>query len=230
MVKNVDSRSSLLNLLKSYIDLDYRRFQIRIGIPQINLLGVRMPILKKIAKLIVKDGYLKYFNYNQNITYEEKIIYALVIGQISIDFKSLMKLLDDFIPNMDSWSVCDTLVVNLKIWKNNLDVGYDYIKNNLNKNNVWCNRFSFVMLLRYYISDKYIDEIIDICINYNTKEYYVKMAISWLLAECYYYYPDKIKQLLNNDKLEIWIHNKTIQKIKESNKISDDLKMGLLRR
>lgn len=216
---NISSREDILKILNSYIDLDYKKFQIKIGINDDHLLGVRMPILKKIAKNIIKNDYHSFLSYNQNDIYEEKIIYSLVIGQITVSFNELILLIEQFLPYINDWSVCDILCGNIKNWQYHLKEGYSYLLKKLEINNIWFNRFVFVMFLKYYINDTYIDKIINICIQFNTDNYYVKMSIAWLLAECYYYYPLKIKKLLESKKLDSWIHNKTIQKIKESNKI-----------
>ena len=74
------------------------------------------------------------------------------------------------------------------------------------------------------LNDKFIDDVLDILISINCKEYYVQMATAWTLAEVYIKYPKKVEELLYNKNLSIEVHNKTIQKIRESLRVSKDTK------
>lgn len=84
-----------------------------------------------------------------------------------------------------------------------------------------------VLLLNYYINDKYIDLILKIANNINSEEYYVKMANAWLISICYIKYPNKTKIFLNNTKIDKWTYNKSISKICDSKRISDKEKIVL---
>ena len=113
------------------------------------------------------------------------------------------------------------MCANLKILKNNLDKSFTYIKELINSKEVWKTRTGLVLLNNYYIDDKYIDEIFKIIDNVNLNQYYVNIAIAWLLSTCYINYKDKTYNYLLNDKLDNWIHNKAIQKINDSKRVGD---------
>lgn len=114
-------------------------------------------------------------------------------------------------------------VSNLKIFRKNKEDGFKEIKKYLKNSNTWINRFGYVLLLNYYIDDKYIDKIFKLCENYKD-EYYVKMSIAWLISMCYIKYKDKTMEYLNNNELDKWTYNKAIQKIIESNRVSKEEK------
>ena len=83
-------------------------------------------------------------------------------------------------------------------------------------------RFAIVILLDYYITDEYIDNVIKILDNIkHTEFYYVKMAVAWTLSIAYIKYPDKIMQYLQsgNNHLDKDTYNKALQKIIESNRV-----------
>lgn len=199
-------------------DLKYKRFQKKLILSD-NLIGIRTPKLKKIAKEISKSNYKLFFESNMHSLYEENLIHGLVLGYLKLDFNNLKFYIDEFIPYINNWAVCDLTASNLKIFNKYKDDGFDQIKKYLKSNNTWINRFGYVLLLSYYINDKYIDTIFGLCNNYKD-EYYVKMAIAWLISICYIKFKEKTLEFLKNNKLDDWTYNKSIQKIIESNRVT----------
>lgn len=209
----------IINELYSLQDLNYKIFHSKLILND-NLIGVRTNELKRIAKNLAKNDYVEFFRENKHSIYEENMIHGLVLGYLKLDFDGLIPFLQDFIHYIDNWAVCDITAANLKIFGKNKDIGLVEVKKYLKDNNYWINRFGYVLLLDYYIDDKYIDEIFGLCANYKN-EYYVKMAIAWLISMCYIKYRDKTIVFLNNNLLDDWTHNKAIQKIIESNRVSN---------
>lgn len=224
---NKETYQQFVEYLYTLQDLKYRDFHSGLGINKEYLIGIRMPQLKKIAKDISMGDYKSFIKYNTHATYEERMIHGLIIGYIKEEFSSIQTLLIDFIPYIDNWALCDCVCGNLKIWNKNTNNGLNFIKKTLKSQNNWYKRVGVVLLLNYYINDKYIDTIISIFQDYNSDDYYVMMAIAWLLSMCYVNYPDKIIQLLSSKKLDKIIQNKTIQKIKESRRVTREEKEQL---
>lgn len=219
-IKNYDD---LIELLYKNQDLKYKDFHSKI-IMSDNLIGVRTPILKDISKNLTSD-YKSFIKYNRHQFYEDTIIHGIMLGYLKIDFNELLKLIDNFLPFINNWAICDITVSNLKQFKNNKELGFEKVKEYIISNNPWIKRFGYVILLNYYIDDNYIDEIFKLIKNSN--EYYVKMSIAWLLSMCYIKYKDKTLKYLNTAPLDNWTYNKTIQKIIESNRIEKDEKENL---
>lgn len=201
-------------------DLKYKEFHYKLlKNDDIDLIGIRTPILKEIAKKISKDNYLEFIKLNTHKYYEEIIIHGLLIGYLKLPFNEVLKLIDEFLPFIDNWAVNDLTVSNLKIFKKNKQEGFKYINKLLNSNNPWYIRFGLVLLLTYYIDDDYIDLILDIVKNIKNEKYYVKMSCAWLISICYIKYPNKTLNLLKNKDLDNWTHNKTISKICDSYRV-----------
>ena len=78
----------------------------------------------------------------------------------------------------------------------------------------------FVLMISYYIEDKYLENIFVLCDTYNTKDYYVQMAVAWLISICYIKYPDITINYIKENHLDNFTHNKAIQKIRESYRVS----------
>jgi len=215
-----------LDYLTSLQDLKYKDFHSKL-IMDSNLIGIRTPELKRIASVIAKGDYEGFIKYNTKSTYEEKILYGLVLGYLKVDFNELLELISNFIPFINNWAINDIVCANMKAFKKNQSSGYLFIKNCLNSDNPWSIRFGLVLLLDFYINDNYIDEILKICNSIKNDHYYVKMAIAWLISICYIKYKDKTLTFLKNNNLDDWTYNKAIQKIIESTRIEKQEKLEL---
>ena len=210
-----------LNELYGLQDLKYKEFHSKL-ITSDKLIGVRTPELKRIAKVIARSNYEDFFKENRHELYEENLVHGLVLGYLKLDFNELKPFVDDFIPYIDNWAVCDATVANLKVYKKNKtkDIVFNEIKNYLKNDNPWINRFGYVLLLEYFIEEKYMDEIFELCENYKDY-YYVKMAIAWLISMCYIKYKGRTITFLKKNKLDVWTHNKAIQKIIDSYRVEN---------
>lgn len=221
------SYDSFLKYLYELQDLEYRDFHSKLGINKDYLIGIRTNHLKDIAKQISKTKYDKWIKLNTHKTYEERIIHAYLIGYIKKDYNITINYLNDFIDYIDNWAICDGLCSNLKVIKKDIDNYYPYINILLNSNKIWHTRVGLVLLLNYYINEDYIDKVLDICKRGYIDEYYVNMALAWLISYCYIKFPEKTELLFKNKLLTEWVNNKSIQKIKESYRVSKENKEKL---
>ena len=153
-----------LEYLYSLAETRYKEFHSRL-IKDSNLIGVRTPVLKQIAKEISKHDYQGFIEYNSKKTYEEKVLYGLVLGYIKVDFETRLQLLNDFIPYIDNWAINDIVCANIKDFKKNYERGYSFIISCIRSNQPWRMRFGIVLLLDFYIHDIYIDRILELCLS-----------------------------------------------------------------
>ncbi len=216
----------LVDYLYSIQDLKYQKFHKSLLNDDIEVIGIRVPILRKIALEIAKNTGINFLNIVKHDTYEEILLHGLVLGYLKIDFDDLLPLLDEFLKYNSNWAINDITVTTLKIFKKNLEKGFIYIKKLLKKNS-WSKRFGLVLLLTYYINDEYIDEVIKISMDINSKDYYVLMANAWLISICYIKYPEKIEPLILNKSWDIVTLKKAIGKIKDSYRVTKEDKEKL---
>ena len=207
--------------LHSLQDLKYKKFNSKIVLAD-NVIGVRTPELKRIAKTIAKGDYKTFFKENKHKYFEDSLVHGLVLGYLKLDFNELKPYIDKFLPFITNWAICDMTVSNLKVFKKNKtkSICFEEIKSYISNDNPWINRFGYILLLDYFIEDKYMDEIFKLCSNYKD-HYYVKMGIAWLISVCYVKQKEKTLTFLKNTNLDDWTYNKAIQKIIESNRVSD---------
>ena len=121
----------------------------------------------------------------------------------------------------------DTFCSSLKITKKNMDRMHTFILDNLKSKNPWRKRFSIVMLMDYYLSEEYLDEIFDICDTIKDDEYYYKMAVAWLLSMCFVKFRDRTMAYFTNCNLDDFTYNKALQKTRESLRVSKEDKETL---
>lgn len=209
-----------LKWLEEIKDLKYRNFHSKLILEEMPVIGIRTPILKEIAKQISIGNYQLFIKENRHYYYEENILHGLLIGYLKIDFNQTLEKLNEFLPYNLNWAINDITCANVKQFKTNKEKGYIWILDNLHTEDPWKIRFGFVLLLNYYITEEYIDHILELSIQKYIDYYYVNMAIAWLLSICYIKYPDKTIFVLKNNLLSPWIHNKTISKIRDSHRVS----------
>lgn len=221
-----ENYQDFLKYLYTLQDLKYKEFHSKL-IMDDNLIGIRTPELKKIASIIAKQDYISFIKCNTKSTYEEKVLYGLVLGYLKINFEELLNLIRAFIPVIDNWAINDIVCANIKSFKKNLEKGYPFVIDCIKSNNPWQIRFGLVILLDFYINDAYIDKILKICNNITNDEYYVKMAVAWLISICYIQYKKKTLKFLQTTTIDDWTYNKAIQKIIESTRVSIEEKNHL---
>jgi len=205
-----------IKYLFSLAEKKYKKFQQNI-IPNKNIIGVRTKILKNIAKNITKGNYNEFLSIIENNYYEENMLYGLILTNIK-DINILLEYLNKYILLIDNWSSCDLTISNLKIVKKHKELFLNYILKHINNNYPYTKRFCYVLLLNYYIEEQYIDTIFKLC-NIENDDYYVNMAVAWLLSICYIKHKKITINFLNDNKLNKFTYNKTIQKIIESNQV-----------
>lgn len=220
IIWNKETYQEFINYLISLEDIKYKNFHFKLLGVEKNLIGIRTPKLKEIAKEISKGEWKGFLEYSQNAYYEEEIIKGLVLGFIKIDYVTRKEYIENFITEIDNWATCDIVVSNLKFLKKEKDIYYNFIKECVSSNDNWRIRFGLVTLLGYYIEEKYIDEIFSLCTNITNREYYVKMAQAWLISIMFIKFREKTLDYLKENTLDNWIQNKTIQKIRESRKVN----------
>lgn len=208
----------------------YLEFNKKLALTNYKMIGIKMPILRKVAKEIKKTDIYKYLEYVKNDTFEETILEGLVISYID-DYDMFCKYFNKFVFKIDSWAICDTIVNSLKIIKSNQDLFFKEIKTYLKSNNEFVIRVGLVSLLNYYLEDLYIDEIFELIDNVVVDYYYVNMAKAWLISEAFSKYRNKTYNYIRKSKLNKFTKNMAIRKIIESNKVSinDKEKVRLLK-
>ncbi|WEK55781.1 MAG: DNA alkylation repair protein [Candidatus Cohnella colombiensis] len=214
-------------------DEEYRKFSAAL-IPTIdNILGVRLPLLRQLARNIVKGDWRKYLNDADCTYFEEVMLQGMVIGELKIDIEEVLSNVAHFVPKIDNWSTCDSFCSGLKIAKLNQERVWHFIQPYLLSEQQYELRFGIVMLLNYYVKENYIDDVLQRLDRIKHDGYYVKMAIAWAVSICFAKLPGRTMAYLNNNSLDEFTYHKALQKIVESQRVDRDVKViikGMRRR
>ncbi|BDR67148.1 hypothetical protein K144312032_13760 [Clostridium tetani] len=206
------------------IDEDYKKFSSSL-LPNIdNILGVRLPELRKLAKKVAKDDWRKFIDTADNQYFEQIMLQGMVLGYIKINIEEILLYVAEFIPKIDNWCVCDSFCGGLKFTKNNMEQVWNFIQPFLSSKKEYEVRFAVVMLLDFYINDEYIDKVLKLLDNVNHPGYYAKMAVAWAVSICYIKFPEKTMDYLKNNNLDDFTYNKSLQKICESLRVDKETK------
>lgn len=205
-------------------DLKYKEFHGSLCPDMDNIIGVRIPKLREYAKELYKCNNLKDIKIEDKY-YEELVIQGMLIGfQTKEPIEEIIKQVEEFIPKINSWAVCDTFCAGLKITKKYQTEMFKVIKRYLKSTQEYQVRFAIVMLLDYYINDQYIDQVLQILDNVKLEKYYVQMANAWAISICLIKYYNKTLDFLNTTKIDDFTYNKGIQKAIESYRITNEQK------
>ncbi len=211
--------------LQSLADDKYKKFSSGI-IPDTPLFfGIRVPELRRIAKEISKGNAGEFLRLEKGGFHEEIIIDGLVRAGKKCPYDEMLKDIIYFSGKIYNWSISDTVSFksikkyHTKFW-NDKDIL-------LKSDNPWQIRFGLKILVDFYLTDEYIDAVLDICAHIKSSFYYVNMMQAWLNATAAAKYPDKVMRLLENGRLDEVVFKMTVRKMLDSYRITEPDKKRL---
>ncbi len=205
------------DILLKEADEKYKKFSSSLLPGVNNIIGVKLPVLRKIAKQLYKNGNYKEFIQCKKFEYfEETMLKGMLIGLLKENPDRMLYYINNFIPQIDNWSICDCFCSGLKFTENNRALVWHFLEPYFNSKNEYEMRFSYVMLLLYFVTPEYIDKIFEKIDGFQDERYYSRMGVAWLLSVCFAKEKNKTFLYLKNSKLDKWTYNKSIQKICES--------------
>ena len=193
-----------------------------------NIIGVRVPVLRNYAKELAKEYQInELLKQIDNQYYEEIMLQGMLIGLAKQDFKTIQKQIEEFVPKIDNWAVCDVFCAGLKVTKKKKEEMWHFIQRYLLSDQEFEIRFGVVMILDYYIEEDYLEKDFKIFDAITSQAYYVQMAVAWAISIALIKFYDKTIKYLENAKLDNFTYNKALQKAIESYRITDDRKEKL---
>lgn len=188
-----------------------------------NILGVRLPALRKLAKDILKDNPMEYLENATEDSFEEIMLQGMVIGGLK-DIDLVFHYIEEFLPKINNWSVCDSFCAGLKISKKYPKEMWQFIQPYLKDDREYFIRFAVVMLLNYYVDEEHIAEALQAIDQIKHDAYYVKMAVAWAISIYYIKLPERTLEYLKYNSLDDFTYNKALQKITESLRVDKETK------
>ena len=188
------------------------------------IIGVRVPVIKNIAKKATLDDALRFIS-EKHVYYEEFMLHGLLINKFDKD--TAYSLLEEFIPFIDNWAICDSLATSLKKLSKDKKTLLTHIKEWLKSSRTYTVRLGIVLLLAYFITDENIFEANSLVLTVNSEEYYINMAIAWYFSFALIKQYDIAVKIVESKILPKFVQNKTISKARESFRLSEEKKAYL---
>lgn len=207
---------------------EYKNFHKSLVPGLTNMLGVRMPKVRELAKWVSKQDWQSEWDDLSNDCYEELMIKGLLIGYGKLSQEEQTAYLKKYVPLINNWAICDCCCSTWKFIQKDREYWFDFLQRYVDSENEFEIRFAVVSMLDYYITDDYIEQLYDIFDSITHDGYYVKMAVAWAVSICYVKYPKLTWDYLEKKSLDSFTHNKAIQKIRESNCVSKEEKDKIL--
>lgn len=205
-------------------DATYAKFQSKLMLtvePSL-VIGVRMPQVRALAKTLERVGEAgAYMHTLPHTYYEENMLHAVLLSHCA-NFTECITLLDEFLPYVDNWAVCDAL--SPQVFAAHTNALMPHIMRWLTANAVYTQRFALKMLMTHYLDGNFCAEYLDIPAHIHTNKYYVAMMIAWFYATALAKQWKATVSFLRKNTLDNFVHNKTIQKACESRRLSAEQK------
>lgn len=203
-------------------DEEYKNFHAKL-IPNINpelIIGVRIPVLRKFARAFYKTGECaEFLNMFPHKYYEENNLHAFLIEQIT-DFETALSETEKFLPYIDNWATCDSFMP--RVFRKNKDKLN--ISQWIKSDSVYTVRFGIGCLMSLYLDEDFDTKYLDMAAEINSDEYYVNMMIAWYFATALAKQYEKTVPYIEEKRLNVKVHNKAIQKARESKRIPKEVK------
>ena len=205
-------------------DAKYAEFQRKL-IPTVipeSIIGIRTPDLKKYAKKLLKEQRAEFFIEELPHRYfEENQIHAFVISEEK-DFDQCICDLEKFLPYVDNWATSDQM--SPKIFIKNKELLLPYIEKWIISDQTYTVRFAVGILMQHFLDNDYDRKYPEMVSHIRSEEYYINMMVAWYFATALAKQYETIIPYIEQNRLDVWTHNKVIQKARESYRITAEQK------
>lgn len=205
-------------------DEKYRQFQAKLmpGTEIERIIGVRTPVLRALAKEYAKNEKIgEFLSELPHAYYDENNLHGFIIS-LCRDYEQTVAYVDAFLPYVDNWATCDLL--SPKVFTKNRDRLTAEIDRWLASERTYTVRFGLEMLMSHFLDEHFDVKYLEKAAKIRSEEYYVNMMTAWLFATALAKQWDSTVPFIEQNRLDPWVHNKTIQKARESYRITDEQK------
>lgn len=227
--KTWQSKDDFLDLYKTMHELSdekYKEFNHKIVKSNLPMMGIRMPILKKIAAQISRSDWQAFLEGIDTEYYEFIMLKGLVITYAPMAYPIFLDQCHSFADDIENWAVCDCFCSALSLAGHEEDF-FEDITAFLESQNPWHIRLALVAMLSHYLDEDHLETVLCRCDSIHSEYYYVRMAQAWLISIAYIKNPAPTLSYLKHNTLDDWTFNKCISKIRESYRVSKEDKAML---
>ena len=220
------TQRSLRAELVKLAEPDYQKFSAHLLPPDEHVLGVRLPVLRKIARSLAADkDWQDIFSEREEPYFEEVMLHGMVIGYLRCGLGDRFSYIRDFIPLIHNWSVCDSFCAGLRFTaenSQNKERVWHFLQTYFHSGEEYAVRFACVMLLNYYTETDDLGRDLMELDQLSDQPYYASMAVAWAVSKLYVRHPRQMKEYLAHSRLDDDTYARAIRKILESRQIQGE--------
>ncbi len=225
---NEKTYQEFVNYLLTLQDKKYKEFHSSLVTDcQYEMIGIRVPMMKNVAKEISKNSNIEEFlKVAQDHYYEEVMIQGLVIAYMKEE-RTFYQYFKKHVPKIDNWALCDTFCSSIKMVEKFPEKYFDEAIKMAQNKKEFTSRVGLVILLNHFVKKEYLDKIYALLNSIKSEKYYINMAEAWLVCELYIKYPKETMRFIQKNNLNKETQNKAISKIHDSFRVSKEEKEEL---
>ena len=226
MTSEISSYSELRAELALNSDAEFAEFSKRIIPSSRPFIGVKIPKVREISKRIPKEKISEFLEV-EPVAIEEVLARGMMIARLP--YNDMVSNFDSQVSYIGDWCTCDTFCAAIRktVSKNREEFYKLKVVPLLESSGEFSTRVGVVMLLGY-VSSEWLSTIFERVEELASREeYYVKMAVAWLVAECFIKFPEETMEYLRDSSLPAWTYNKAISKVCDSYRVSKEMKNEL---
>ena len=219
----IERRRRLREKVEALAEPEFQKFSASLIPGVTRLLGVRLPVLRNLAREEARGDWRELLEHPAQEPYAEEVMLdGMLTGLARMEPEERLEWVRRFVPRMDNWAVCDTFCAGLKFSKRHPEMVWDFIQPYLGHPDAWHVRFAVVMMLDHFITEDYVERVLELLDGVRQGDYYVSMAVAWAVSVCYVKFPALTLRYLRRSSLPDFPYNKALQKIIESLRVSPE--------
>lgn len=153
--------------------------------------------------------------------YEENNLHMMLITGIK-DYEKCMEEIQRFLPCIDNWQPVITPAP--KCFARHKDQVLEEAKRWISSGETYVIRYGIGMLMRLFLDEDFSSEYLEMTAAVQSQEYYVNMMIAWYFATALAEQYEAVLPCFEEQHLDVWTHNKALQKARESCRITPEQK------
>lgn len=216
------TQKEIRQTLAEMAEQDYKAFSAAL-IPGVkNMLGIRLPKLRAMAKQMAAEDWKEYLSWTEFQYFEEVMLQGMILGYVKAPPEEVLLEVRRFIPRIDNWSVNDSFCTTFRLAEKNRETVWDFLMEYKDSHKEYEVRVVAVMLMSHFLVPEYIDKVLEVLGALGVTEYYASMAVAWAYATAWAKFPEKTKTFLTAHPIERETYRKTLQKCLESRRITEE--------
>ncbi len=187
------------------------------------IIGVRMPDIRRIASLIIRDGWEQVLE-GEPQSHEEEVLRGIVIAQAPVSTAERVSLSDSFLGYIDNWAVCDAFCQSWAFPEEDSGTAWEYFSSLIDTDQEYPMRVSVVARMWKFQDQHHDRALMEDIVSHDHPGYYYRMGAAWAASMVYARHPAIAEDAFADGRMEPWTQNKAVQKIRESLRVPEDQK------